>query len=599
MKLVDSKDIQKVSRVLHGIGGDFAAKLIMHILKLNKLNKLYSNIYSKDSIEFIDSLLDELSIKIECSEEDLKKIPKDGSFITVSNHPFGGIDGIILIKLLSEYRKDYKVMANFLLQKIEPLKDCFMGVNPFENRKISSSSGLKQAINHIQEGNALGIFPAGEVSTYQSETNKISDKQWQPSAIKLIKNAKVPVVPIYFQGGNSIAFHLLGFIHPMLRTVKLPSELLNKKNKVIRVRIGSPISLKEQDSFDDIKQYGRFLRAKTYLLEKSFEVKKFYNYKLRASKKAEDIVLPQEENIIIKEIKNLPEECFLFKSKNYHVYCAPASDIPKIIDELGRLREETFRIVGEGTNRSSDNDEFDLYYNHLFIWDDEAKKIVGAYRVGKGKDILEQYGINGFYLQTLFKIDKRFNEIMSESLELGRSFIVKEYQRKPLPLFLLWKGILYFLIKNPDYRYLIGPVSISGKYSKLSKGVIIKFIMANYFNYDFGQYIKPRTKFKADKDIELDINLVLQAAKNDIKSIDKFIGDIEASNENIPVLLKKYLSLNASVVGFNIDPKFNSCLDGLIVLDLFDVPSKTIESLSKELNDIEILNRFSEKPDFK
>lgn len=596
MKLVDSKDIQKASGLLQGIGGNLAAKLIMHILKFNKLNKLYSNIYSNNSIEFIDSLLNELDIKIECSEEDLNKIPKDGSFITVSNHPFGGIDGIILIKLLSERRKDFKVMANFLLQKIEPLKDCFLGVNPFEDKKISSSSsGLKQAINHLKDGNSLGIFPAGEVSTYQTESNSISDKKWQLSAIKLIKKSQVPVLPVYFQGGNSVLFHLLGFIHPILRTVKLPSELLNKKSKVIKVRIGSPISVKEQDSFDDINQYSRFLRAKTYLLGKTFEVKKFFNYKLKASSKVEEIKQTIGNDILINEIESLSEESLLFKSKNYTVYCAPAHDIPNIIDELGRLREETFRIVGEGTNRSSDNDEFDLYYNHLFIWDEDAKKIVGAYRVGKGKEIMEQYGIDGFYLQTLFKIDKKFHEIMSESLELGRSFIIQDYQRKPLPLFLLWKGILYFLIKNPDYRYLIGPVSISGKFNKVSKEVIIKFIMANHFNYKFGQYIKPRTKFKADKDIELDINLILQAAKTDIKAIDKFIGDIESSKENIPVLLKKYISLNASIVGFNIDPKFNSCLDGLIVLDLFDVPRNTIEALSKELNDTEMLKRFSDK----
>ena len=483
-------------------------------------------------------------------------------------------------------------MANFLLQKIEPLKNKFLGVNPFEDRKnISSTSGLKEAIRHIKNGNGMGLFPAGEVSSYQTETNNIADREWQMSALKLIKKAQVPVVPIYFQGSNSLLFHLLGFIHPVLRTIKLPSELLNKKNRVIRLRIGNPISVKDQDTFEDMSQYGRFLRAKTYLLESSLEVKKFFNYKLKANVKAEDIVPAIDEKIIAKEVADLGEEHLLFTNKNFRVYCAPSVMIPNILNEIGRLREITFRGVEEGTNRSIDLDEFDLYYNHLFIWDEDENKIVGAYRVGKGKEILEQYGIKGWYIQTLFKIRKGMTPVLEESMELGRSFIVEEYQKKPLPLYLLWKGILSFLLKNPEYRYLIGPVSISGKYTSVSKDLIIKFIMANYFNYDMAKFVKPRTKFKV-KTSDIDIDIILQAAQDDIKKLDKYIGDIEPSNDKLPVLLKKYISLNAKLIGFNVDPKFNSCLDGLLYVDLYDVPRKTLEGLCKELNDEAVTQRF-------
>ncbi len=591
MKLVDSKELRKVAS-LNWFGGNIAAKIMMHALQLNKLNKLYNEVYTEDGSDFTEALLHELGIKVEISEEDLKKIPKEGPFITVSNHPFGGIDGIILLNLLSELRPDYKVMANFLLQKIDPLKDKFLGVNPFEDRKkISSTSGLKEAIKHIREGNAMGIFPAGEVSSYQSETNHVADREWQSSALKLIKNASVPVIPVYFHGSNSLLFHLLGFIHPILRTIKLPSELLNKKNRVIRLRIGNPISVKDQKAFEDISQYGRFLRAKTYLLESSLEVRKFFNYKLRANNKVEDIAPEIEKNILLNEVEALGDKYLLVKNKNFRVYCSPSVNIPNILNEIGRLREITFRGVEEGTNRSIDIDEFDLYYNHLFIWDEDEEKIVGAYRVGKGKEILEQYGLKGWYIQSLFKIKKGMIPILEESMELGRSFIVPEYQKKPLPLYLLWKGILLFLLKNPDYRYLIGPVTISGKYTSVSKGLIIKFIMANYFDYDIARYIKSRTKFKV-KTNDIDVDFLLETAQDDIKKLDKYIGDIEPSNDKLPVLLKKYISLNAKLIGFNVDPKFNSCLDGLLYVDLYDVPKDVISSLCKELNDKAINKRF-------
>ncbi|RUT80139.1 lysophospholipid acyltransferase family protein [Ancylomarina longa] len=595
MKLVDPKDLLKASESLNWLGGESFAKLLMYILKLNKLNDLYSANCCKDGIDFIDALIDELGLKFEFDEEELKRIPKDGAFISISNHPFGGIDGIILIKLMSLVRSDFKAMANFLLKKIKPLENSFLGVNPFEDRKnaASSTGGLKEAFRHLSDDKPLGIFPAGEVSSYQTQTHNITDKQWMPSILKFIKKAEVPVIPIYFQGSNSLIFHLLGMIHPSLRTVKLPSELLNKKNKVVRIRIGNPISVKDQKEFTDINQYGRFLRAKTYMLGTPIEVKKFYQFKRKKkTEKKEDIVAPIDPDVIRAEVEGLDPEHLLFKSRGYVVYCAPSAKLPNILTEIGRLREITFREVGEGTNQSIDVDEYDLYYHQLFIWDEEQHKIVGAYRVGKGKEILEGYGLRGFYLHSLFRMSKEFQPVLSQSLELGRSFIVKEYQRKPMPLFLLWKGILYFLLKNPESRYLIGPVSISNKYSNLSKDLIIKFIMANYFNYEIGQHIKSRKKFKV-KIKDLDIEILLETAKNDINKLDKIIGDFEITNDKLPVLLKKYISLNARIVGFNIDPNFNDCLDGLLVLDLFDVPMKVIESLSKEINDDTILQRFS------
>jgi len=592
MKLVKPQDLLKVSPFMQYLGGEYFARLLMHLLRFNQINELYDNISDKKGIQSIDGIIEYLNVTLDFDEKDLKKLPANGSFITVSNHPYGGIDGILLIKLLSMARQDHKVIANFLLKKVEPIADYFLAVNPFENNPNAASSigGLKTALDHLNNGGVLSFFPAGEVSTsYASKA--ITDREWLYSALRFIKKAHVPIVPIYFHGSNSRLFHLLGQIHPSLRTAKLPSELLNKKDKTIKIRIGSPISVKEQDKFTDIHQLGRYLRSKTFCLDSGIEVKRFFNYSLKSQLKPEPVVDPQSPDLIIREITSLREDYNLFTIKNYTVFCVPSSRIPIIMNELGRLREITFREVGEGTNQATDIDEFDLYYHQLIIWDNEGQQIVGGYRIGKGNEIYDQFGIKGFYTQSLFKMKSGFVETLQQSLELGRSFIVKDYQRKPLPLFLLWKGILYFMLKNPEYRFLIGPVSISNTYSGISKELIIRYIMANFFDYKRAAFVKPRNRFKVTTD-DQHLNTALENMTPDLHSLDKFIGDIDQYNSGLPILLKKYLGLNAKIVAFNVDPKFNDCIDGLLVLDIFAVPKATIESLLKEVNDINLLSRF-------
>lgn len=591
MELVKPKDILQTNPFLAYLGGESLAKFIMYVLRFNKLNKIYGQIGDKQGIEFIDALIGLLKINYEVDANELRKIPKTGPFIVVANHPFGGIDGILLIKIISEVRPDMKVMANFLLKRIEPISEFFLAVNPFEDRKGARSSvgGLKSAMEHLQKGGGLCIFPAGEVSSFDA-TNKITDRQWQYPALKFIRRAKVPVVPVYFHGKNSLMFHLIGKIHPHLRTAKLPSEFLNKKRKPVKIRIGSAVTVKEQEGFTEIYQFGRFLRAKTYSLNSRVEVKRFFNYSLFRKPRPEPVAAPVPQTKILEEIAGIEKDHLLFKLKNFAVYCSPSHAIPSILNEIGRLREITFREVGEGTNRSIDLDEFDLYYHQLFIWDMEASCIVGAYRIGKGAEILHEFGPGGFYVQSLFRIKEGFMPVLQQSLELGRSFVVKEYQRQPMPLFLLWKGILYFLLKNPDYRYLIGPVSISNNYSKISKEMIIKFIMLHHFDWNMARLILPRNAFKF-KSQDPNINVIMENM-SDINKLDQIIGDVDQLNTGLPVLLKKYIKLNAKIVGFNVDPMFNNCLDGLILLDVYDVPKTVIESLSKEVNDGSILKRF-------
>ncbi|MFW5886683.1 MAG: GNAT family N-acyltransferase [Bacteroidota bacterium] len=591
MNLIETGDIIKAAR-LNRLVGPGLEKLVMHLIGLNKLNKLYSSNSDKEGLEFIDGMLEGLQVKFDVSDEDIERIPRLGPFIAVSNHPFGGIDGLILMRLLLKSRPDIKIFANFLLQKVDPLKDFILPLNPFEGLNKSSLIGIKNAANHLANKHPLGVFPAGEVSSYYHQSRGVTDKQWSTSMLKFIKKSNVPVVPVYFKGSNTFIFHLLGLIHPKLRTARLPVEIWKQKNKTLQVRIGRPITVEEQSQFPDISRYGRFLRAKTYALGSRREVNKFFKPLHIRLKKPKEIVAGVDSLLIKKEVEIVKRDFLLIKHDQFNVICAPSDKLPVIMNEIGRLREITFREIGEGTNREIDLDEYDLYYHQLFIWDEVNEKIIGAYRVGMGKEIIQEYGIKGFYIRSLFKIDKKLKFFLSNSIELGRSFIIKEYQKKPLPLFLLWKGITLFLLKNPESRYLIGPVSISSMFSKFSRKLIIDFVKSKYFNEELAKYIKPKKAFMV-KNQFVDTEILVEKAM-DFNTLNKTLKDYDPEYFGIPVLLKKYLNIGGKIIGFNLDPKFNNALDGLLVLDVFDIPGDIIVALSREVEDKSILARFFE-----
>lgn len=558
------------------------ASLLMEVMKINDVNDTFEKAEHLHGTPFVDKILQILGVKVEFDERDLKNIPSTGAFIAIANHPYGGIEGLVLLKILCTVRPDAKLMANFILKKIPNLSDYFIAVNPFENVDHSSSiSGIKNTLGLLREGTPIGIFPAGEVSTYKLETQQITDKLWHPVVGRIITKANVPVIPIYFHGNNGLIFNMLSFIHPTLRTAKLPSELFNKQGHVIKIRIGKPINIQDTPYHNNSTKLLNYLRAKTYALGTGLEnEKKLFNprnlFKIR--KKPLEVINAVPAETLEKEVQQL-QDFKVWVEKNYEVYIAPTPNIPNIIKEIGRLREITFREVGEGTNKEIDLDEYDIYYNHLFIWDVNTHMIVGAYRIGKGDEIFYSMGRKGFYVAELFKIKEQLNPILRRSLELGRSWIRKEYQQKPLPLFLLWKGILKYLIDNPQYRYLIGPVSISNSFSKFSKSLIVDFISRNHFDHELAQYVKPRKKFKVDFS-KVDKDLLLESSES-LKSLDSLISEVEISHMKIPVLLRQYIALNAKIICFNIDPKFSDSLDGFLVVDLEKIPAEMLEKLGK------------------
>lgn len=600
MSLVTAKEVAKAIKTdKYGFLGTFSGWLLMKVLKISTMNKIYDRNKHLNDLEFLNAILDEFQIKFEIPEEDLKRLPKTGPYITVSNHPLGGIDGILLLKLMVEQDPDFKIIANFLLHRIEPLKPYVMPVNPFESHKDAKSSvtGIKDALRHLSDGKPLGIFPAGEVSTYK-DGKLVVDKPWEEGAMRLIKKAKVPVVPIYFHAKNSRLFYALSQLSDTLRTAKLPSELLTQKDRVIKVRIGKPISIAEQSEHETLESYTEFIRIKTYMLANPFEKETKLidtsNLNLKINKGPKDIATPANHDKIMAEIAILRKEDYrLLQSKNYEVFFVSADKIPNILHELGRLREITFREVGEGTNESLDLDKYDKYYHHMFLWDDDTRQVAGAYRMGLGSDIYKKYGIDGFYMHDLFRFEPELYDMMSKSIEMGRAFIIKSYQQKPMPLFLLWKGVVHTTLRYPEHKFLIGGVSISNQFSDFSKSLMIEFMKSHYYDPYIAQYIHPKKEYKV-KLKDADKDFVFNEAEADLNKFDKFIEEVEPGNLRLPVLIKKYIKQNARVVAFNVDPLFNNSVDGLMYIRIADLPESTVRPVMEEFQ-AELERKLAEK----
>jgi putative hemolysin len=598
MGLVTAKEVAKAINVSrYGYLGTFIAWALMKVTRISSINSFYDKIAHLDCEGYAKAIMDHYEIDYDIPEEDFKRLPKEGSYITISNHPLGGIDGILLMRLLLPLRQDYKIMANFLLERMAPLAPYVLPVNPFEEHKGARSSiaGFKMAFQHLKDGHPLGIFPAGEVSTHK-DGKLIVDKPWEEAALKLIRKAQVPVVPIYFHGKNSKLFYRLAKWRPIFRTAMIPSQVLSQRNRPLKVRIGQPISVQTQKEQESLAEFTDLLRRKTYILSNAFQKERLINQlpsTLKIPKAPKKIIEAMRKEVMQGEIEKLIEkDCRLLQSKNYAVFLAKEQDMPFILKEIGRQREVTFRALGEGTNKAIDLDIFDTYYHHLFLWDNDEKCIVGAYRMGMGSEIFPKHGIDGFYLQDLFRVEPELYHMMHQSIEMGRAYIVKEYQQKPMPLFLLWKGIVHTTLRHPEHKYLIGGVSISNQFSNFSKSLMIEFMKSNYWDPYVAQYIRPKKEFKVKLN-DADKEFVFDETKADLNKFDRLIDEVEPGSLRLPVLIKKYIKQNAKVVAFNVDPLFNNSVDGLMYIKIADLPESTVKPVMEEFQ-AELERKMSE-----
>jgi len=542
--------------------------LVERALRFPAMNAIYKEIQSRpdDTRHFADKALDMLGVELDLIDEQLQRIPEEGPVVLVANHPFGGIEGLILTSILRRRRPDAKLLANSLLSMIPELRDSFFFVNAFETKDAikENIASTRAAMRWVADGHLLGVFPAGEVSHLKLRKRAVIDPKWNPTVARIVQKTGATAVPVFFDGRNSKLFQAAGLIHPRLRTVMLPTEMLRKRKAPVSMRIGTAIPPERMARFDEAANLTDYLRVRTYLLKpehKRDQVEPADKPKLKP------IIDPVPAEQLVDALAELPQENLLLQQGEFDVFYTLKPHPPAVMREVGRLREETFRLVGEGTGQPLDLDRFDDDYLQLLVWNRDKNELVGGYRMGQSDLLLAAHGKDGLYTSTLFKFRKNLLEQISPALELGRSWVAKDYQRSFSPLMLLWKGIGAYMAQNPKYRYIFGPVSISADYTSMSKQLLTAFLTMNRFLPDLGKLIRPRNPLSLSDSRQFD-RKAFSTVAGSLEEINELVSELEADGKPMPVLLRQYLKLNGQLMGFNVDPDFGDVLDGLILIDV-------------------------------
>lgn len=552
------------------LGAIFIEPVAQWLLQLPAINHTYQTAQQLSATDgFIERLLQTLEVRCEIRSGDLARIPATGPLIVVANHPFGGVDGLSLLAVIRRRRADVRLLANHLLGAIPELRPHCFFVDPFARDAQSSSgrnsSAMRSAVNWVRGGGTLAVFPAGGVSHLSLREQRVHDSTWPADISRLAAITAAPVLPIYFEGRNSNLFQLAGLLHPMLRTLLLPRETLKRRRTRIAAKIGGVIAASRLAQLKSDEQRAAFLQARTCILNGRGDQRT-----TRATVYQTPVAQPISIERLAADLDRLPAERTLAKAGDFSVRFARAHEIPNVLQEIGRLREITFRAAGEGTGRATDLDRFDDHYTHLFAWNERNHEITGAYRLGLTDEILPALGIDGLYTSTLFRFDEPLMRQLDPAIELGRSFVTPKYQREYAPLMLLWKGIGAFVAQQPRYRHLFGTVSISNDYATLTRQLLMQFLRANRWLPGLARFVTPRNPPRIAPARQWETTLASSVVTS-IEDVDALVAEIESEQRGVPVLLRQYLKLGGKLLGFNIDHDFADVLDGLMLVDLLDV----------------------------
>lgn len=516
--------------------------------------------------QFTSEMLRQLDISYKVQASDAERIPASGACMIVANHPFGLLEGFILVTLLEKIRPDFKIVANTLLASTPALHERVIFVNPFEEAgKHENGRSLRATLDCLRSGGLVVMFPAGEVAHFNWLERGIVDPKWNTSAARLARKVGCPTLPLFFKGANSFPFQMLGTIHPRLRTLNLARELVKMRKRVIDVRIGTAIAASVLNSYPDAEAATEYLRARVHLLD---------NRSVQSTpgtqggaKAGRNVAEPASIPATAAEIAALPDGQILTANDDFKVVIANARQIPNVLHEIGRAREETYREIGEGTGNSLDLDEFDAYYEHMVLWSNRDQRVAGAYRLATTPEVLKERGVKGLYTNTLFHYDQEFFNRLGPAIELGRSFIRREYQKHYSPLLLLWKGIAKFAQLHPDCPVLFGAVSISSDYQSLSRTLMVNFLNGHIYDNVLASSVRPRRGFRARKFVPKPVHQLTQLLMN-VEELSASVQDLERDGKGLPVLIRQYLKLGGKLLGFNVDPHFSNALDALVMADL-------------------------------
>ena len=524
-------------------------KIMTRLLGMPRLRKVYKKVSGLYGPEFCAGTLREMGAAYEVPEDQIDTIPAEGAFLTVSNHAFFGSEDLILYDLVGSVRPDFKILTLEAPVQIKNLKDGF--ILP------------REAEDHLAAGGSLGLF-------FDEDAPGCPE-----SLLDIVRNAGVPVIPVFFDSASAIPFRRSRRIHPMLRSLRKAHKMLDTNGRSTQVRIGRPIAAEHFAEMEGAA-LGKFLRSSCYALEAQCVVSSSQEVKVQMQPLA-DAVDPE---LVRAQMARLGDK-MLFESGDYRVYLISAADAPDAMHELYRLREETFRGVGEGTGRPVDTDVYDTYYKHLILWNIPNGEIVGSYRLGYGTEIYPERGIAGFYTSTLVHFGSDAATILPRCLELGRSFITIKYQREVLSLKLLLAGLFTAMTQDPGIHCCCGLVSTSDNLPDFYKSLAVHYLKRDYHLPDSVRFAFPTNDFVPNF-LRVNPEDLLQAVPHgDIDALDHYMTAISGGKYRLPVLMRKYFSVGARVACFNVDPLFNNSLDAMILLQLNDLPRPKLQALTR------------------
>lgn len=520
----------------------------------NQINAFMRENAHKDTFSYIEAVLDYFDISVSLNSNELARIPSYGRVVIIANHPLGALDAMALLQLLKNIRKDIKIVANSFLTQIENLEELLICVDNIGGK--TGKESLKSIYRALEEEKAVIIFPSGEVS--RARPKGIRDTLWKSGFYKIASKTKSPILPIHIKAKNSNNFYLLSMLNRSLATATLPHEMFKAKGKNIEFTIGKSIPFDSYHlPFLPSKEAVKLLRKHFYKVAKHHKP---------IFKTQNEISIAEERSELKKELKNGTLLGKTSDGKSIFVYESEKENC--VIKEIGRLREISFRSVGEGSGKKRDIDGYDFYYKHLIIWDDEALEIAGAYRLGLCREIIEDFEIEGLYTSTLFTFDKKFEYYFDHGIELGRSFVQPKYWNSRA-LDYLWQGIGAYVNRYPEIRFLFGSVSLSDTFNEKAKGLLIHF-----YKHYFGAsetLVKHKVPYSSSLNMEKHCKEIF--AGNDYRAdMRKLKEELGFMGYAVPTLFKQYSELceeeGVKFLDFGYDKDFNNCIDGFIITDL-------------------------------
>lgn len=499
-------------------------------------------------LSFVEAALRQFNCRYLIDDVEIGHIPASGRVVIASNHPLGGLDSFLLLKLIGDIRPDVKILANDILLGIEPIRDLLLGVKIMGGKP--SASNYRRILGALEQDQAVIVFPAGEVSRLGPKG--IRDGRWESGFLRFSAHTGAPILPVHLQAHNTPWFYVAAMLAKPLGTLLLPRQLFMRKGETrVQVRVGTPICPPQLGSAKVLREQSQTIRERVYQLRK----------RRRQREQMAVVSKPENPRLLYQELQQ--SERIGTTQDGKAIYLARPDTGSVLMREIGRLREFTFRAVGEGTGAHRDLDAFDRYYEHLVLWDDQQLEIAGAYRMVRTAPLVEQHGLQSLYTAGLFNYSADMQTYLKNGLELGRSFVQPRYWGSR-SLDYLWHGIGAYLRKYQDIRYLLGPVSISAQEPAAARDWLVAYY-DKYFGSEqsLAEARQPFNFHGVAPDFGgLDAETSFKVLKQNLRQI----------GSRVPTLYKQYTELcepgGARFLAFGVDPDFSDSVDGLILVDL-------------------------------